>query len=208
MAEFTLHIIGTVIKEGSYLGEAVSRGDIIYLDEDSKWYRASASNEKHVNAALWISLKNGEEGDEVSAFERGYFDYGVNDITLTPGVPYYLSTSSGKITSDNTVQPENFLKYIGEAIDSSKLYFEPSSTYIKGDGKEVNGVELKSDLHYVHTQSQLSNEWDCIHNLGKLPSVSIINTASEIIVGKVEYINNNNVKLLFTVPVSGKAFFN
>lgn len=61
---------------------------------------------------------------------------------------------------------------------------------------------------HIHTQTVASALWTITHNLGKYPSVSIIDSANEEVIGEVEHINNNTLNIKFTAAFSGKAFIN
>ena len=61
---------------------------------------------------------------------------------------------------------------------------------------------------FVFTQGVAATTWNIQHNLGKFPSVSVINNNNVVINGEVIYINNNNVQLNFSAGFSGKAYLN
>ena len=61
---------------------------------------------------------------------------------------------------------------------------------------------------FVFTQGVPATTWNIQHNLGKFPSVSVINNNNVIINGEVTYIDNNNVQLNFSAGFSGKAYLN
>ena len=61
---------------------------------------------------------------------------------------------------------------------------------------------------FVFTQGVPATTWNIQHNLGKFPSVSVINNNNVVINGEVTYIDNNNVQLNFSAGFSGKAYLN
>ncbi len=61
---------------------------------------------------------------------------------------------------------------------------------------------------FVFTQGVPATIWNIQHNLGKFPSVSVINNNNIVINGEVTYIDNNNVQLNFSAGFSGKAYLN
>ncbi len=69
-------------------------------------------------------------------------------------------------------------------------------------------VLVEAIPYYVHYQMVPSAEWDVVHNLGKKPSVTIVDSADNIVVGDVQYINDNEVVITFKGAFSGKAYFN
>ena len=61
---------------------------------------------------------------------------------------------------------------------------------------------------FVFTQGAAATQWSIQHNLGKFPSVSVINNNNVVINGEVKYIDNNNIQLNFSAGFSGKAYLN
>ena len=57
-------------------------------------------------------------------------------------------------------------------------------------------------------QAAAATTWNINHNLGKFPSVTVINNNNIVINGEVTYIDNNNVQLNFSAGFSGKAYLN
>lgn len=66
---------------------------------------------------------------------------------------------------------------------------------------------LKADS-FSYTQIQSSAEWTITHNLNKYPSVTIVDSADRVVVGDVEYISLNQLKVSFTAAFSGQAYLN
>lgn len=64
------------------------------------------------------------------------------------------------------------------------------------------------DANYVHNQLVSSAEWVVTHNLGKYPSVTIVDSGDNIIVGEVHYDGLNQVTITLAAATSGKAYFN
>lgn len=72
----------------------------------------------------------------------------------------------------------------------------------------VAGGNTNVDKNFVHVQQVPQAIWMIEHDLGKYPSVAIVDSAGENVVGEVFYINNNTVEIRFTNAFAGKAFFN
>lgn len=64
------------------------------------------------------------------------------------------------------------------------------------------------DVTYVHTQTVLSNNWVINHNLGKYPSVSVVDSGNTEIIPDVRYTSLNQVSVIFGSATSGKAYLN
>lgn len=61
---------------------------------------------------------------------------------------------------------------------------------------------------HIHTQTIPQLEWTVVHNLGKYPSVSIVDSTEEEVIGEVEHIGPNSLKVKFSAAFSGKAYIN
>jgi hypothetical protein len=64
------------------------------------------------------------------------------------------------------------------------------------------------DLFYEHDQMVASNTWLVSHQLGKNPSVTIIDSAGTTVFGDITYIDKNTLSIYFSFPFSGKVFCN
>ena len=64
------------------------------------------------------------------------------------------------------------------------------------------------DKNFVFTQGTPAATWTITHNLGKFPSVSVVDSANTQVYGNVDYINDNSLTLTFTSAFSGKAYLN
>lgn len=71
----------------------------------------------------------------------------------------------------------------------------------------VVGVPLTGET-YVHTQSVPETAWAINHNLGKFPSVSVVDSGGSVVIGDVQYIDDDNVVVRFTAAFGGKAYLN
>lgn len=60
---------------------------------------------------------------------------------------------------------------------------------------------------YVHTQNVSSNTWTITHNLGFYPSVNVVDSGGNTVVGDVTYVSQNVVSISFSSAFGGKAYF-
>lgn len=61
---------------------------------------------------------------------------------------------------------------------------------------------------FVFEQPTDLAQWNIKHMLKKFPSVTVVNTAGAEHVGDVNYLNENELIITFSIPFSGKAFLN
>ena len=61
---------------------------------------------------------------------------------------------------------------------------------------------------FVFTQGVAATTWNITHNLGKFPSITVIDTGNTVVVGEYNYTSNTNVILTFSAGFAGKAYLN
>lgn len=93
--------------------------------------------------------------------------------------------------------------------DYNKLSNKPSinGVVLEGD-KSSKDLKIDGDKTYVYYQNVQSDAWEIQHNLDKYPSITVVDSANNIVVGDIRYVDTNNVVVTFTAPFSGKAFCN
>ena len=78
--------------------------------------------------------------------------------------------------------------------------------------------DIGLDKTFIFSQSQPQTVWGnpstpegvryVRHDLNKFPSVTVVNSANEVVIGNVKYITADQVQLTFSAAFSGKAYFN
>ena len=61
---------------------------------------------------------------------------------------------------------------------------------------------------FIFNQNTVATTWNIQHNLGKFPSITVIDTGDTVVAGEYTYIDNNNVQLNFSAGFAGKAYLN
>jgi hypothetical protein len=96
-------------------------------------------------------------------------------------------------------------------------FFNVILQYIEGHGSleldKFYGLSLhasldNADKNYVFVQSVPATVWTITHNLGKFPSVSVVNINNVTMYGNVTYLNENELQIEFSAGFSGKAYMN
>ena len=129
------------------------------------------------------------------------------------------------------IRPDlDWRRYVWGGSSWDELYLSIQGGTMKGslilDHDPVEDLEaatkqyvdsVGSDKKYTFTQMVPSNVWPAPgdtpsgyieHNLGKKPSVMIVDDYDQVWVGEITYINDNQVSLTFENAISGKAYFN
>lgn len=69
-------------------------------------------------------------------------------------------------------------------------------------------LEQKSELKGIYTHDQIlsSKSWVIDHNLGEYPSIVVLDSAGDVVIGEIKYDSFNRVTINFTASISGKAY--
>lgn len=70
------------------------------------------------------------------------------------------------------------------------------------------GVTSVNDSHHTHTQLAASSLWTVVHNMGKYPSVMVVDSGDNVVIGEIHYLTNNSLEIAFSAPFGGKAYLN
>ena len=113
------------------------------------------------------------------------------------------------------------MKWIGQYIHDlitrfrSDVYLEELATttetnvlVVDSDGKVSKSTSISGMSTYTHTQSSSSDTWAITHNLGRFPSVEVVDSAGSVVIGDIRYIDENNITINFSAPFTGKAYLN
>ena len=95
-----------------------------------------------------------------------------------------------------------------------------TSNYNDLDGKpKINNVTLEGnktsselgltgDKDFTYIKSTPDKVWDITHNLDKYPSITIVDSAGNEVIGDTVYNSKNEVTIHFTAEFSGNAYLN
>lgn len=64
------------------------------------------------------------------------------------------------------------------------------------------------DLSFIHEQASASAVWSITHNLGKYPSVTVVDSANDECEGFVNYDGPNTCTVTFSAAFAGRAYLN
>jgi hypothetical protein len=117
-------------------GENVNAGDLLFLSADSKYYKASNTNEAYSSTELRIAVSAITANSTGSGLIQGEF----TTTGLTAGDKYWVGTS-GNYTN---IQPNgngDIVRLVGTALSSTKLEFNPDQTYIELSSSSGTGTQ-------------------------------------------------------------------
>lgn len=101
----------------------------------------------------------------------------------------------------HVTQPGNIVK-IG-VVPPSKILL-----HITSAGQQGLQGPPGVDVNYVHVQNLPASVWTVNHNLGKFPSVEIVDSAGSRVYCDIDFTDTNSLILTFSAPFGGRAFVN
>ena len=139
------------------------------------------------------------------------------DISGQNTVPFmdYLVGNNILVSEQNAIS--NFGHYTIDSYTLNGAVYTLNITNLFGNGVldldkfydfAVFTLSSQGAPTFVFTQNAPATTWNIQHNLGKFPSVSVINFNNVLINGEVIYIDNNNIQLNFSAAFAGKAYLN
>jgi hypothetical protein len=100
---------------------------------------------------------------------------------------------------------ENLILTDAQVINNPIAYL---GVLIDGTVKRVNIATVTGDKNFVFNQGTASSTWNIAHNLNKLPSVTIQDSANNMVLGSLNYVDLNNITITFSSAISGRAILN
>ncbi len=84
---------------------------------------------------------------------------------------------------------------------------------MKWVGKEVMTAPILGSITYIHVQSSSSDTWVITHDLGRFPSVTVIDSGGNVLTAAVTYNSENQLTITFlsngsALATTGKAYLN
>ena len=76
------------------------------------------------------------------------------------------------------------------------------------EAKQEIRQEIQQELNYTHNQSVASAVWSVTHDLGRYPSVTVVDSSGAEVKGDVQYTSANTLEIRFSAPFAGKAYCN
>lgn len=131
--------------------------------------------------------------------------YTINDITLLDGQRFLLTVTD----TNNKMLFRDKMAVEGDELDSTGQF-----TFVADElsEDEYTLIDVNTygggDKHYSHNQSSAQSTWNITHNLGKFPSISVVDSSKNVVIGDVKYIDANSVSITFTAAFSGRAYMN
>jgi hypothetical protein len=162
-----------------------------------------------------LNTSTATAGDAVWLGVNGALIFGLINKPVTPAHLVYI----GVVTRSNANNGEIFIS-IQNGFELNELHDVDVQSAVDGYvlTAELDEVTEKiiwkaketqsTDKHYTYNQNSASAQWTITHNLGKNPSISVVDSAGTEVIGQVYYVSLNQLIVYFTEPFSGKAYLN
>lgn len=124
-----------------------------------------------------------------------------NNCVLTAEIELENQELCGELEPNNVL--EVFIENGARGKSAYEVWIDEGNTGTQQDF--LNSLRPEA---FIHEQIFSQNEWEVGHNLNKFPSVTIVDSGNNIVIGNVEYIDKNNVIIRFSSEFSGKAYLN
>ena len=97
-----------------------------------------------------------------------------------------------------------------EELESSSIDdLKRRMTQAESDITDLQQAVIHSaDKNYVHKQSSAADQWTIVHNLGKYPSITVVDSAGTVVVGEIVLQTTEQAVISFNGAFSGKAYCN
>jgi hypothetical protein len=170
-----------------------------------------------------FALSSGGNAIEFSAVTA--LKISASDLAGASAVAFlqYMIGSDIMIGQMNAPSIFGHYKILSYTVDPNDAQFYNLTVgFIGGNGSLVNNyyydilnftlASASQDKTFVFTQGVAATTWTIQHNLGKFPSVGVVDTINvangQIYYGDVKYIDSNNLTVTFASAFSGKAYLN
>lgn len=111
------------------------------------------------------------------------------------------------ITDDNDPPPDPAPEWLDTVAQSASTALMAASD-AEQSAQEAREAAASVKLGYVHIQIAAATTWDITHDLDKYPSVTVVDSGGNVVVGDVEYLTTSHIRVHFSAEFSGKAYLN
>jgi len=185
----------TITLTGSYSNESYTSNGVTNFFNDTVMVV--------FNNSLTISFAV-ENGGSAGIFKQGFLE--VNNTTI-PSVytdNVLRQNDSPVCVNVNAATYDDLNDTPNTKIGSEGKFIRVNDAGTAHEYVEVKGV----DKHFEFDQPTAQSSWAITHNLQKFPSVTVLNTSGDEVVGCVNHIDDNTILIIFSAPFAGKAYLN
>jgi len=204
---------------GSLQGETWHDGDVLYLSPlvagrltniepiapQHTVHMGICVHAHQTQGTIFVKVTNGYEIEELHnvlisllSNNDGLFYDSVSKLwknksitTVLGYIPENLANKQNSLTVDGTGTKYPTIDILNNAISTINT-----------------SIDNFKDKNYIHYQISTSNTWIVVHNLKKYPSVSVVDSGNNLVIGDCIYNSIDQLTITFTASFSGKAYIN
>lgn len=122
----------------------------------------------------------------------------------------YRVTVGGRYSVGTVVVSTNGPDTLAELLDAEGIDVAAASLLavrVTALEDAVQGAGI-ADRTYRHVQSSAASVWTVTHNLGKYPTVAVVDSTRRVVYGQIDYIDTNALTITFSAAFSGEVYAN
>lgn len=118
---------------------------------------------------------------------------------------------AGSVWHTGQGMPDNYLGKIHDhylAVDTGDIYKKTNDSdwEYQGNIKGPEGPPGSAMVAYTHEQIAPAQTWTIFHGLGRFPGVTVVDSANNVVIGDVQYVSEDEIKIAFTAAFAGKVY--
>lgn len=90
--------------------------------------------------------------------------------------------------------------------DTGQIFIGGRAPVHFGDGWTMPGSNSSGSSPFIFMQNTPQSVWTVLHNLNRLPSITIIDSSGQEVLADVHYDNSNQITVQFSAPLGGTAY--
>jgi hypothetical protein len=146
------------------------------------------TNEQDRRGYLGITLNSAAASQKTQIVTQGLITNQLWDWTTGP----VHSTADGVLTQLLT----EFTYEVGTAVSAKSIYV----------GRTVAAAATGGVDTFIFTTVTASTEWNIVHNMGRYPEVTLVDSSNRVMMADITYININTVRVDFAYATGGSAY--
>lgn len=158
------------------------------------------------------SPTNFETADEVPPELEDEIPSGINSFAPRANPQLNEGQGSTNFEEASEVPPELEAELTHGGVNAMATRADPQLNEQESPANFQEGATppgtITGDKNYVHTQLVPSTLWAFVHNLGKFPTIAVIDSGGTVVYGTIRHLSINSTELEFSVPFSGTATCN
>ncbi len=182
--------LNPVLREGEP-GFAIDAGIFKIGDGVRPW------NELAANDSILLNFNSRTEFPSTGLARFLYRDVSAAQL-------YQFNTATGEYELLSSM--DGLQELLDQKVDKEEGKSLSSNDFTSELKTKLESIDIKDTTSYIHTQLAPSALWEISHNLDRYPSVSVVDSAGTVVVGDVNYINSNLIRVSFSGAFSGKAY--